>query len=139
MSSEVLVSKSPFIFGRFEWDTEIPLPTPIPQGEWVMITSKIVEIIGQDNSENKIQVSIIECHRASINDLRPFKIIFYTNKTNKAMKGNVHVEMKMSTKNAKPKTLIYLNSRSTQTPLCKSTRFYHEKNLGLEFTWDKEI
>ena len=53
--SEELVSKSPFVSGRFEWDTEYPQATQIPQGRWLMTECKLLKIIGHDGSDHHIK------------------------------------------------------------------------------------
>jgi len=110
MSSEMLVSKSPFILGRFEWDTKIPPHIQLQQNEHININEKWLKIVGQDGCDYKIFVGIYEDHRVNVNEPRPFVFIFWFDQI---IKGNVEVEMKMLTKNAKPKTLIHQNSRLT--------------------------
>ena len=116
MSSEKLVSKSPFILGRFEWDTKIPPHIQLQPNEYLNIDGKWLKIVGQDGCDYKIFVGIYEDHRVNVNEPRPFVFIFWFDQI---IKGNVEVEMKMLTKNAKPKTLIHRNSRLTPLSLRK--------------------
>ena len=105
MSSEELMSKSPFVFGRFEWNTTEypPAATQIPEGGWSITEIKFLKIIGHDESHN-INACSFEFHRANMNDPRHLGLAFYINK---AIKGKVHIEMKMSIKNVKKlKTFI---------------------------------
>ena len=99
MSSTVLVSKSPLIFGRFEWDIEIP---PLIQNELVTIEDKRLQIDGQDGNTYTICFIIPKWGYHPI--LPDFSFWTY-----EPIKGNVQIEMKIWTKNAKSELFFHQN------------------------------
>ena len=91
MSSEVVVSKSPLISGRFEWDTKIPRTF----GDFAEV--KRLQIDGQDGNTYTIYTEWV-----LLPSLSPFW--FWTVEP---IKGNVQIEVKVWTKNAESKILFH--------------------------------
>ena len=91
MSSKVLVSKSPLILGRFEWDFEIP--RFIAFGSTI-VEDKKLQIHGQDGNTHTIGFQIVLTDYWVLGVLASMKderYITYMIRMDKPNKGDVHI------------------------------------------------